>query len=370
MVLELCREDRRGTVVQPDYGLWLCLSTRLTPTGGETWTRGRAVRHRFELEGAGTRVRMVSVVSLVVNSVGHGGLFSAGFEWVLQQGCCCCSVACVGSVVPGWLVLVVLLMMDSLVGVFLVWRTVADRSGAVPLVVVGCIFCCMCSMVAKGACLLGVPFTNAGLLSAVWLPLGCVVQWLLGHVASPVSELWVPCVPLSRHCCSDLAYALCVLVMSLVVCCVTCCVCLVALCCLIVSSGEVFPELFLACFGGGFSQNFFVLVSVLLPSGLRCVVGWLCVLVRFPKTVCCCLGEGFSQDCSVLVSGCCRATSGVEVCCWLAGAFWWVLPERCLGRSGGGFSHNCLVLLLLAAVLSLKFCVDWLFRFFVPVEFS
>ncbi|MQL92579.1 hypothetical protein Taro_025201 [Colocasia esculenta] len=71
--------------------------------------------------------------------------------------------------------------------------------------------------------------------------------------------------------------------MALVVCCVTCCVCLVALCCLVVSSGEVFPELFLACSGSGFSKNFFVLISVLLPSRLRCVVGWLVRSGGFPQ---------------------------------------------------------------------------------------
>ncbi|MQM23917.1 hypothetical protein Taro_056987, partial [Colocasia esculenta] len=91
-----------------------------------------------------------------------------------------------------------------------------------------------------------VTFTGANLLS----------------VGPVEGELWVPCVPLSQHCCSDLADAL---------------------------YGEVFPQLFLAYSGGGFSQNFFVLISVLLPSGLRvemrcwlalcselrCTVGWL-----------------------------------------------------------------------------------------------
>ncbi|MQL68392.1 hypothetical protein Taro_000664 [Colocasia esculenta] len=41
------RGARCRTVVRPDYGLWLCLSTRLTPMGGETWTHGRAVRRRW-----------------------------------------------------------------------------------------------------------------------------------------------------------------------------------------------------------------------------------------------------------------------------------------------------------------------------------
>ncbi|MQM18656.1 hypothetical protein Taro_051651 [Colocasia esculenta] len=35
---------QRGTIVRPDYGLWLCLSMRLTLTGGETWTRGGPLR--------------------------------------------------------------------------------------------------------------------------------------------------------------------------------------------------------------------------------------------------------------------------------------------------------------------------------------
>ncbi|MQM06115.1 hypothetical protein Taro_038934 [Colocasia esculenta] len=148
-------------------------------------------------------------------------------------------------------------MMELLVEVFLVRRTVADRSGAVLLVVVGCAFGCMCSVVAERVC-----------------------------------ELWVPCVLL---------------------------------------------ELFLACSGGGFSQNFFVFVSVLLPSGLRCVVGWPYVLVE------CAVGwlvrsGGLSQN-------------GVLV-------VWW------------RFSQNCLVLFMLVVVLSLKICVDRLLGLFVLVELS
>ncbi|MQM07556.1 hypothetical protein Taro_040393, partial [Colocasia esculenta] len=72
-----------------------------------------------------------------------------------------------------------------------------------------------------------------------------------------------------------------------------------------------FPELFLACSGGRFSQNFFVLISVLLPSRLRVS----------PKIV----------PYSLLVAN---------------GAL--------IGRSGGGFSQDCLALLLLAVVFSLK----------------
>ncbi|MQM16456.1 hypothetical protein Taro_049414 [Colocasia esculenta] len=112
-----------------------------------------------------------------------------------------------------------------------------------------------------------------------------------------------------------LQYALSVLVMALVVCCVTCSVCLVALCCLVVSSGEVFPELFLAYSGGGFSQNFFVLVSVLLPSRLRCIVGLRCAVGWLVHS------GGFSQngalvilvECVALTTGCGRvdALSGV-----------------------------------------------------------
>ncbi|MQM04738.1 hypothetical protein Taro_037551, partial [Colocasia esculenta] len=102
-------------------------------------------------------------------------------------------------------------MMELLVEVFLVRRTVADRSGAVLLVVVGCVFGCMCFVVAERVCL--------------W----CGFHWCR-FVACGSSELWVPCVLL---------------------------------------------ELFLACSGGGFSQNFFVLVSVLLPSRLSVLlVGW------------------------------------------------------------------------------------------------
>ncbi|MQM22427.1 hypothetical protein Taro_055478 [Colocasia esculenta] len=227
-------------------------------------------------------------------------------------------------------------MMELLVEVFLVRRIVADRSGEVLLVVVGCVFGCMCSVVAERVCLWcgfhrcrfvvcgfsgRCPYFSYLCLLLALLCFGC-----LGMLPHLLGELW-----------------------------------------LVVSSGEVFPELFLVCSGGGFSQNFFVLVSVLLPSGLRCVVGWPCVLVRSPRTGCCCLGEGFPQDCSVLVSSCCRVASRLSVLlvgwCVLVGSprtvswsFWW------------RFSQNCLVLFMLAVVLSLKICVDRLFGLFVLVE--
>ncbi|MQL86911.1 hypothetical protein Taro_019446 [Colocasia esculenta] len=119
----------------------------------------------------------------------------------------------VWCVITGWFVSLVLLMMESLVEVFLVRRTVVDKSVAVLLVVVGCAFYYMVEV-------------------HCWLALG---------------------------------------------------------------SGEVFPELFLACSGGGFSQNFFVLVSSCCRaiSGLRsgafdrvfgyCVARM--VLLRFPVLI-------------------------------------------------------------------------------------
>ncbi|MQM20694.1 hypothetical protein Taro_053718 [Colocasia esculenta] len=81
-------------------------------------------------------------------------------------------------------------------------------------------------------------------------------------------------------------------------------------------SGEVFRELFLACSGGGFSQNFFVLVSVLLPSGLRCIVGWPCVLL-----LSCCL----KVECAVgwLVRSGGLSQNGVLV-------VWWRFSQNCL----------------------------------------
>ncbi|MQM02757.1 hypothetical protein Taro_035525, partial [Colocasia esculenta] len=122
---------------------------------------------RFELEGTGAHVQTVCVVPLVVNSVSSDifltllglricgwrsrgrvlGGFRVSDSWVVTVGIRAMSyeiynsVACV---VCGWLVLVVLLMMELLVEVFLVRRTIADEFDAVLLVIVGCAFGCMC----------------------------------------------------------------------------------------------------------------------------------------------------------------------------------------------------------------------------------
>ncbi|MQL72633.1 hypothetical protein Taro_004971 [Colocasia esculenta] len=70
---------------------------------------------------------------------------------------------------------------------------------------------------------------------------------------------------------------------------------------------------------------------------LRCIAWLPCVLVQFPRTVGCFPSEVRSQDCSGLVSASCCATSGLRYAAVvLAVAFWWVLPERRLGGSGGG----------------------------------
>ncbi|MQM20380.1 hypothetical protein Taro_053398, partial [Colocasia esculenta] len=67
------------------------------------------------------------------------------------------------------------------------------------------------------------------------------------------------------------------------------------------------------------------LVTVVLPSRLRCI-SWLpCVLVRFPRTVGCCPGEVRSQDYSGLIFAGCCATSGLR-----CGAF-----HRVSGRGAG-----------------------------------
>ncbi|MQM10378.1 hypothetical protein Taro_043267, partial [Colocasia esculenta] len=176
------------------------------------------------------------------------------------------------ALTPGtcsWFVPLVLLMMELLVEVFLVRRIVADRSGAVLLVVVGCAFSCMCSVVAERVCL--------------W----CGFHWCR-FVVCGSSELWVPCVLL---------------------------------------------ELFLACSGGGFSQNFFVLVSILLPSGLRCVVGLFCA--RF-----------WLSSCYLMV----------EVCCWLV-------------RSGGLSQNGVLVVLveLFGLFVLVELCLDDSLSFLVEV---
>ncbi|MQM01602.1 hypothetical protein Taro_034360, partial [Colocasia esculenta] len=84
------------------------------------------------------------------------------------------------------------------------------------------------------------------------------------------------------------------------------------------------------------------LVAVALPSRLRCIAWLPYVLVRFPRTVCCCPGEGFSQDYFVLVSVVVVLPQSLRCAVGLAGVFWRVFPERCLGGSGGGSPRTCL----------------------------
>ncbi|MQM18880.1 hypothetical protein Taro_051878, partial [Colocasia esculenta] len=83
-------------------------------------------------------------------------------------------------------------------------------------------------------------------------------------------------------------------------------------------------------------------VVVALPSRLRCIAWLPCVLVRFPRTVCYCSGEGFSQDYSMLVSIVAVLPQGLRYAVVLAGAFWWVFPEQCLGGSSGGSPRTSL----------------------------
>ncbi|MQM08806.1 hypothetical protein Taro_041666 [Colocasia esculenta] len=114
------------------------------------------------------------------------------------------------------------------------------------------------------------------------------------------------------------------------------------LCWLVVDSDEVIPEFFSVGSGGGevfFPQNCVVLISGCCGIALWVEVhrwaAW--VLVLFPRTVGCCPGEGCSQDCSGLVSvGCCATSGLMYAAVVLAGAFWWVFPERRLGGFGGG----------------------------------
>ncbi|MQL81956.1 hypothetical protein Taro_014422 [Colocasia esculenta] len=60
------------------------------------------------------------------------------------------------------------------------------------------------------------------------------------------------------------------------------------------------------------------------------------------RTVCCCPGEGFSQDYFALVSVVVVLPQSLRCTVGLAGAFWRVFPERCLGGSGGGSPRTCL----------------------------
>ncbi|MQL79674.1 hypothetical protein Taro_012116 [Colocasia esculenta] len=101
---------------------------------------------------------------------------------------------------------------------------------------------------------------------------------------------------------------------------------------LLVLAGVGFPRTVLCLF----------LVAVALPSKLRCVAWLPCVLVRFLRTICCCPSEGFSQDCFALVSTVAELRQSLRCAVGLAGAFWRVFLERCLGGSGGGSPRTCL----------------------------
>ncbi|MQM09224.1 hypothetical protein Taro_042090 [Colocasia esculenta] len=79
-----------------------------------------------------------------------------------------------------------------------------------------------------------------------------------------------------------------------------------------------------------------------LAQLLRCIAWLPCVLVRFPTTVCCCPSEGFSQDCFMLVSTIAVLRQSLRYAVGLAGAFWRVFLEQCLGGSGGGSPKTCL----------------------------
>ncbi|MQL93745.1 hypothetical protein Taro_026391 [Colocasia esculenta] len=94
----------------------------------------------------------------------------------------------------------------------------------------------------------------------------------------------------------------------------------------------------------GFSRTVLCsfLVAVALPSRPRCIAWLPYVLVRFPRTVCCCPGEHFSQDCFVLAFVVAVLPQSLRCAVGLAGAFWRVFPERCLGGSSGGSPKTCL----------------------------
>ncbi|MQL76864.1 hypothetical protein Taro_009264 [Colocasia esculenta] len=107
----------------------------------------------------------------------------------------------------------------------------------------------------------------------------------------------------------------------------TCLWLLSAWCWLVVSSGEVLPESFSVGSGGSEAE----------------VIAWLpCVLVRFLKTVCCCPGEGYSENYFALVYVVVMLPQNLRCAVGLAGAFWRVFSERCLGGSGRGSPRTCL----------------------------
>ncbi|MQM22371.1 hypothetical protein Taro_055422 [Colocasia esculenta] len=84
-----------------------------------------------------------------------------------------------------------------------------------------------------------------------------------------------------------------------------------------------------------FPQNCVVLVSGYCCAALKAEVHRLVAL---------CSGE----DCSMLVSAIAVLPQSLRCAVGLAGAFWRLFPERCLGGSCGGSPHSCFALFRLS----------------------
>ncbi|MQM02369.1 hypothetical protein Taro_035135 [Colocasia esculenta] len=137
--------------------------------------------------------------------------------------------------------------------------------------------------------------------------------------------------------------------------CYTCLWLLSALYWLVVNSGEVLPEFF--SIGSGGSEVSPELCGARFWLLLRCPLErFAVVLVRVSlRTVPC-------SFLSIAV-----LPQGLRCAVYLAGAFWWVCPERCLGGSGGGSSRTCLRCFCSSACCSVSLCwsvllVVWVVR--------
>ncbi|MQM20945.1 hypothetical protein Taro_053975 [Colocasia esculenta] len=124
--------------------------------------------------------------------------FAIWFVCVLQEGCTCCCVVCVASVVAQCVrAMVARLVVDSLAVVFPMWRTVAGKSGCGAPSHLRRIWVCVClcgceslrvvwPSPVQSCCL----WNRWKVSLPCWLPLCCWGVYCVGCVWSPVCALW------------------------------------------------------------------------------------------------------------------------------------------------------------------------------------
>ncbi|MQL69238.1 hypothetical protein Taro_001527 [Colocasia esculenta] len=236
-------------------------------------------------------------------------------------GCSCCCAACVVSVVARRVrVVAARLALDSLAVVFPYGGHLQASPGAVLLVVFGT-FERVCITKAERAC--------------VWCGLHRCRVVVCGAGRSVPALLAAP---------------------------------------LLLGSGEVLPESLslLVLAEVRFPQNCSVIVSGCCCVGLEAEAHRLVALCsdEVSQNRCCCPGECLSQDCSSLISAVVLPPQSLRCAVGLAGAFWRVFPERCLGGSGGGSPRTGLRCSCssAAAVSSLVFRVVWSFGLCILVK--